>query len=51
MVNKINSLETIIDMVIGAAADQADLEMLMAMLEDKVNKVDNLITDLEEQEY
>lgn len=50
MVNKIESLETFIDMVIGAAEDQADLERLMAMLEDKVNKVDNMITDLEDED-
>lgn len=50
MRNKIESLEVMIDMVIGAAEDQIDLERLMTMLEDKVNKVDNMITDLEEND-
>lgn len=50
MENKINSLETFIDMVIDSAADQIDLERILSLLEDKVNKVDNQITALEENE-
>lgn len=50
MKNKINSLEIFIDMVIDSAADQIDLERILSLLEDKVNKVDNQITALEENE-
>ena len=50
MDNKVNSLETIIDLVIEAAEDKIDLEKILSMLEDKVNKVDMMITDIEEQE-
>lgn len=50
MENKINSLETIIDMVIAAAEDQLDLERLLRMLEDKANEVDNKITEIEDEE-
>ncbi|KXA07444.1 hypothetical protein [Clostridium perfringens] len=49
MLKKVESLETIIDMVIDSAADGEDLEMLLHALEDKVDKVDRLITKLEEE--
>ncbi|EOT2960265.1 TPA: hypothetical protein ACF2DM_000851 [Clostridium perfringens] len=49
MLKKVESLETIIDMVIDLAADGEDLEMLLHALEDKVDKVDRIITKLEEE--
>ncbi|WP_168353926.1 hypothetical protein [Clostridium perfringens] len=49
MLKKVESLETIIDMVIDSAADGEDLEMLLHALENKVDKVDRIITKLEEE--
>ncbi len=48
MVNKLQALETMIDMVIDAAADASDLTAIMELLYSKADKLDAKIIDIEE---
>ena len=49
MVNKIQALETMIDMVTDAAADVDDLEAIMELLYSKAEALDAKIIEVEEK--
>lgn len=49
MINKITSLETVIDLVKDAAADAEDLRMIMNVLYNKADELDRKIIELEEE--
>lgn len=48
MTDKLITLETVINMVIDAAADIEDLQLILDMLHDKADKLDRKIIDIEE---
>lgn len=48
MTNKIQALETMIDMIIDAAADTTDLTAIMELLYKKADALDSKIIEIEE---
>lgn len=51
MVNKIQALETMIDMVTDAAADVDDLQEIMELLYNKAEALDAKIIEVEENSF
>ncbi|MFQ7075318.1 MAG: hypothetical protein ACLRQZ_02925 [Clostridia bacterium] len=49
MINKLQALETMIDMVTDAAADVDDLEAIMELLYSKAEALDAKIIEVEEK--
>lgn len=49
MINKLQALETMIDMVTDAAADVDDLEAIMELLYSKAESLDAKIIEVEEK--
>lgn len=49
MINKVQALETMINMVIEAAADTEDLQMILDVLYNKTDEIDSKIISIEEE--
>lgn len=49
MINKMQALETVIEMVTDAAADVDDLQMIMELLYSKAEALDAKIIEVEEK--
>lgn len=48
MIDKIQALETMIDMIIDTAADTTDLKSIMELLYNKADALDSKIIEIEE---